>query len=187
MQLALMATEPFLGGYGQAAAVAGAAAMVALLLLVAAAGARRTDLRTQAAAYPAFLLLSAGYWLPAMRCAITVYSTIWRCPSLAQLPAALLSPAVLPHLLLFLWGCEAWSVSQDLERAANELPAAWEAALDSVPPYGLSDWPFAACRHILYMWLPGVGGGTAARLMPCCTTAPAWQCFRSQQCHASVP
>lgn len=159
MQLAMMVTVPLLRDYGQAAAVAAAAALVALVLSMAGAGARRTDLRTQAVAYPAFLLLSAGYWLPAMVSFYAVGMAMLRCPSLAQLPAALLSPAVLPHLLLFLWGCDRWTASVVLECLVVEMPEnRLQELLGGLQPCirNGSDWPFVACRGLLCTLLPPV-------------------------------
>ena len=134
------------------------------MVWAAAAGARSTRLRIQAAAYPAFFLLSAAYWLPAARCMYSMCAAMLRCPSLAQLPATLLSPAVLPHVLLFLWGCERWSASALLEWWAASTPdQCMREAVDSMPAYEhrLGDWPFAACCRIISLFTTGVSGAAA--------------------------
>ena len=164
IQLAAMLAGPTCGAYCVLAVVAAAAAMGGLMVLAAAAGAHSTSLRIQAAAYPAFLLLSAAYWLPAARCMYIVGAAMLRCPSLAQLPATLLSPAVLPHVLLYLWGCERWHASALLEWWAASTPdQCMREVVGSMPAYEhrLGDWPFAACCRIISLFTPGVSGAAA--------------------------
>ena len=159
IQLVAMLVGPTCGAYCVLAVVAAAAAMGGSMVLAAAAGAHSTSLRIQAAAYPAFLLLSAAYWLPAARCMYTVAAAMLRCPSLAQLPATLLSPAVLPHVLLYLWGCERWHASAILEWWALRMSGFWMLMVlfrIHRHEHCWSSWPFDACRSLLLLLQPQV-------------------------------
>ena len=209
--------------------------MGGLIVWAAAAGARSSSLRIQAAAYPAFLLLTAAAWFdmaivpaalnlvwvidaqslgckqfcfphwpmarqlasvpcpwrlqggrPAIDCSCSLFIVHWlpvarfmdtmgaamlRCPSLAQLPPTLLSPAVLPDVLLYLWGCECWGgqrafgVVGCLGARSVHAGGGWRHASLRAPPGGL-----ALCRlpqHHLPVQLRGEWG--SCTVPPCAT------------------
>lgn len=176
----------FLGDYGAVAAtLAGFHILWWPLADAALLGASR---RRQAVAFASYLWLSFAYWHPIVRACAVVGAAMLRCPSLLQLPAALLARPILPHALLFLMAIERWVASSATEIAALFQPArCTDAALEGLElcqgRFGC--WPAAACRHLLY-WLQPEVGDVAETLghMPCCGSAG--QCLLPPQARAAL-
>ena len=115
----------------------------------------RSSNRLTAFAY--HLLLAAGYWVPAVHSIGHVCAAMLRCPGLAQLPAALVSPAVLPHLALMLLACERWLARGHKEQAAL---AGLAPSSDSIAQIvaackgRFGCWALDGCRSALYLLSP---------------------------------
>ena len=106
-----------------------------------------------------YALCTAVYWLPAGQACCAVGAAMLGCQSMAQLPAALLKPAVFWQLALVLLACERWVArafsdmallmsQQRIIQAMAQAVAACDGRFGS--------WLPDTCRHALTVFSPQV-------------------------------
>lgn len=165
------------GNYG--AAGAAAAAWFACKNILRGASMPNASSSRLAAAFPVYVWLSAGYWLPAIRACAAVGAAMLRCPSVVQLPAALLARPILPHLLLCIMAGDRWLASVVTEITALRCPPPYtDLALGVLELCNsvFGRWPATACRHLLYLLQPQVGESAATGTPLPTSSMPASSC-----------
>lgn len=124
----------------------------------------QASLWQQRLAFPFYAVLWVAYWLPAWRVSSALLCALWRCSSLAHLPAALfLDGAVLRQLIILALCAERWHLRADLELLARNghhqvlCQALRVAAALRGADFGC--WPLLAARNLLEARVHQVGAG----------------------------
>lgn len=116
---------------------------------------------TKLVGFFSYLLCMVVYWLPAGQTCFVVGAAMVRCTSLAQLPAALLSPTVLPHVALLMLACERWlarAIADQIWICAPRQMAENIAQAVAACDGRFGDWLPDTCRLTLYILKRRVSG-----------------------------
>ena len=100
-------------------------------------------------AFISYALCTGVYWLPAGQACCAVGAAMLRCPSLVQLPAALLKPAVLWQLLLVLLACERWKARAYADFATLQSNAQLGLRMMAASGSRFGPWVADFCRYLL--------------------------------------